>query len=167
MASACARKFIAATTVGPQIPGSGNAPNLIADVVIQDFKLRERAVLMFKHGAKLCLFSSAWLAWSSRRTWLIRQGERDIPNEEMFIMADGPQIASERISEIVTIDNGIIVAVLLMIMDCQGHLNGHIRIHVVVGQSVADSINGLLSSASSSSMSSSFAPGGMARMLSW
>src|SRR5579862_4156141 len=64
---------------------------------------------------------------------------------QMLIMADSPQVASQRISEFVAIRHRTIITVLLMIADCLDHLRSHVRIDVVLGEPLTDRINSLLS----------------------
>src|SRR5580704_17971760 len=99
---------------------------------------------MFHHCAEPCFISGAWLVRPVQSAGLSGQDVRIVSDKEMSILADGAEIAGERISEFVAIHNGLIIAVLLMVMNGLNHLRRDIRIHVILSYSFTDGVNRLL-----------------------
>ena len=105
----------------------------VADIVVQDFKLGERAVLMLEHRAKARLLSGAGLVWPRSRTRRLGNHKRIVSDKKVLIVADGAQVPAERVGEIVAVGHRVVVAMLLVVMDRLNHLGSHIGIDIVIG----------------------------------
>ena len=68
-----------------------------------------------------------------------------ISHNKMSITADSAEISRERFSKVVAIHYGIVVALLLMVVECLDHLRRHVGVHVKRGQLFSNGVDGLLS----------------------
>ena len=68
-----------------------------------------------------------------------------ISHNKMSITADSAEISRERLSKVVAIHYGIVVALLLMVVECLDHLRRHVGVHVKRGQLFSNGVDGLLS----------------------